>query len=271
MLHLLYARFWVKALNDAKLLPFREPFMTLRNQGIILAEDGTKMSKSKGNVVNPDDVVKVHGADALRLFEMFLGPLEQEKNWSTRGIAGLDRFLDRVWRLQFVERTTTAPTGTLRTAVEKTTQQVTADVEHLRFNTAISALMQLTNALYEQVGASGSGGKAIPTAAYERLILLLAPLAPHITEELWSRLGHKTSIHAEPWPAFDQKALATDTANVVIQVNGKYRGRVSVPLGAPEGAVATAALKLEAVTRALSGKQPSRRVFVQDKVLNLVA
>jgi len=262
VLHLLYARFWVKALNDAGHLPFREPFLTLRNQGLILAGDGTKMSKSKGNVVNPDDVVATHGADVLRLFEMFLGPIEQEKPWDTRGIAGIDRFIDRVWRLQFAQVSDAAPSDDLRTVLERTTKSVTEDLADCRFNTAISALMQLTNALYD--------AKSVPSAAYERLIKLLAPLAPHVTEEIWSRLNHKASVHAEDWPAFDAKALETEEVIVVVQVNGKLRGNVSVAHDASEDDVVAAASKLPNVQRALDGKQPRKRIYVAGKVLNLV-
>ena len=262
VLHLLYARFWVKALNDAGRLSFREPFLRLRNQGIILAEDGAKMSKSRGNVVNPDDVVKVHGADALRLFEMFLGPLEQEKAWSTQGIAGLDRFLDRVWRLQFSKMTKAAPTRELRMVMEKTTKQVTSDIENLRFNTAISALMQFSNALH--------GIESFPAQAYERLLLLLAPFAPHIAEEIWAKIGHESSIHKSAWPTFDAQVLETDTVIIAIQVNGKFRGQVEVARAADQKEIAAEALKLPAVVRALKDQEPSKQIFIPGKVLNLV-
>jgi leucyl-tRNA synthetase len=261
VLHLLYSRFWVKALNDAGLLPFREPFLTLRNQGIILAEDGRKMSKSFSNVINPDDEIKKYGADALRMHEMFLGPLEQEKPWSTKGIVGIVRFLERAWRLQESMGKTTADRE-LDMIVNATTKKVTADLESLGFNTAISSLMQFANKLAEL--------KVVPKEAYERLILLLSPMAPHISEELWSRLGHKKSIQLETWPSYDERILKTAKVFIIIQVDGRFRARIETERGATEKAVRALAEKDPSVERALKGKTATKTIFVKDRVLNIL-
>ncbi len=263
VLHLLYARFWVKALKDGGHLNFNEPFITLRNQGIILAEDGSKMSKSKGNVVNPDDLIKRHGADALRLFEMFLGPLEQEKKWRTDGIAGVVRFLEKVWRLQEQIEEGAAPAKALDLAREKVTQKVTQDYENLDFNTAISALMEYNNLLADS--------PELAPHYYERLIILLAPMAPHIAEELWQRLGHKDSIFSESWPSFDSKKILQEKITVVVQVNGKFRGKLAVTRGLSEKEVAALGKALEGVKRALAGAEIKKQIFVQDRAINFIA
>jgi leucyl-tRNA synthetase len=262
VLHLLYSRFWVKALNDAGLLLFREPFMTLRNQGIILAEDGRKMSKSFGNVINPDDEIKKYGADALRMHEMFLGPLEQEKPWSTKGIVGIVRFLERVWRLQETVSKTARADEKLAMAMNATTKKVTHDIESLGFNTAISTLMQYANLLAEQ--------KEVPKKAYERLVVLLSPMAPHITEELWSQLGNKKSIQLEQWPDYDEKMLKTANVFLVVQVDGRFRARIEVERGAAEKVVHAIAEKEPAVERALKGKVTAKTIFIKDRVLNIL-
>jgi leucyl-tRNA synthetase len=262
VLHLLYSRFWVKALNDAGLLSFREPFMTLRNQGIILAEDGRKMSKSFGNVINPDDEIKKYGADALRMHEMFLGPLEQEKPWSTKGIVGIVRFLERVWRLQETVSKTARADEKLAMAMNATTKKVTHDIESLGFNTAISTLMQYANLLAEQ--------KEVPKKAYERLVVLLSPMAPHITEELWSQLGNKKSIQLEQWPDYDEKMLKTANVFLVVQVDGRFRARIEVERGAAEKVAHAIAEKEPAVERALKGKTTAKTIFIKDRVLNIL-
>ncbi|MFH0830775.1 MAG: leucine--tRNA ligase [Parcubacteria group bacterium] len=263
VLHLLYARFWVKALKDAGLLSFSEPFVKLRNQGTILADDGQKMSKSRGNVINPDEIVARNGADALRLFEMFLGPLEQEKAWSTSGIAGLVRFLERVWRLQYMLSKSSDPDEATVKQFNITTKVVTKHIEELRYNTAISALMQFTNHLAKL--------PKVPKPAFERLVILLHPFAPHIAEELWSRLGQRDSVQLAPWPAYDEKVLTTKKIIVVVQVNGRFRGRVELERGSPKEVVKAAALKLPTVKRALADKAPGRVVYVPDRVINLLS
>jgi leucyl-tRNA synthetase len=269
VLHLLYARFWHKVLYDAKRVSTPEPFQRLVNQGLILGEDGEKMSKSRGNVVNPDDVIARHGADAFRLYEMFMGPLEAVKPWNTRSIEGVDRFLNRVWRLIVSEAdgrnpaiAAAAPAGELRTLLHRTIKGVTDDLEGLRFNTAISKLMVLTGALAE--------AKPLPQEAVETLLLLLAPLAPHLAEELWERLGHRECIAQARWPQADPKALEVSEVLLVVQVNGKVRGRVTVPADATEAAVREAALADAQVKKFVDGQPIKQVIVVPKRLVNIV-
>jgi leucyl-tRNA synthetase len=268
VLHLLYARFWHKVLYDLKLVSTPEPFQTLVNQGLILGEDGEKMSKSRGNVVNPDEVIAAHGADAFRLYEMFLGPLEAVKPWNTRSIEGVDRFLSRTWRLLVGESGLTpqpqdAPLPLeLTRLLHATIKKVTEDLEALRFNTAIAALMVLLNALED--------AKPLPREAAETFVLLLSPFAPHLGEELWSRLGHRESLAYEPWPAADPKALEQAEVLLVIQVNGKVRARVTVPAGADEEQVKAAALADAQVKKFVDGQTVKQVIVVPNRLVNIV-
>ncbi len=268
VLHLLYARFWHKVLYDLQLVSAPEPFRTLVNQGLILGEDNEKMSKSRGNVVNPDDVIREHGADAFRCYEMFMGPLEAVKPWSTRSIEGMDRFLSRVWRLVVAEdglnpRLQELPlTGELRRQVHEAIQAVTRDIEQLRLNTALSALMVLVNALTEAT--------PLPRAAVETLVKLLAPFAPHLAEELWSRLGHAPFMAHERWPEADAEALRRATAELVVQVNGKVRARISVPAAATEAEVRAAALADPQVQRFVDGQPVKQVIVVPKRLVNVV-
>ncbi len=270
VLHLLYSRFWHKVFFDLGLVHTKEPFRKLFNQGLILGEDNQKMSKSRGNVVNPDAVVDQVGADSLRLFELFMGPLDQMKPWSTAGVTGVRRFLDRVWRVVIDDRTgrlhesvrdTPLPDDLAR-LLSRTVKKVAEDIEGLRFNTAISVLMELVNDL--------TGRAERPKKVLETLVLLLAPFAPHIGEELWNRLGHADSLAYEPFPSYDPAHLVDATATIVIQVNGKLRGRLDVPRDATEEAVKALALQDEQVTKALGGKPFRKVIFVPNKILNLV-
>ena len=270
VLHLLYARFWHKVLFDIGIVSTPEPFMKLVHQGTVLGEDGQKMSKSVGNVVNPDDMIDQYGADAMRLYEMFMGPLEAMKPWSTKGVEGVSRFLDRVWRLVVDESgdlsaalSSDAPdTDTLR-AVHQTIQKVTEDIEGLRFNTAIAQMMILVNHLTPQERRS--------RAAVESLVLLLSPFAPHLGEELWQRLGHAESLAYEPWPSFDPSLVLTDTVTVAVQVNGKLRATLDLPRGTDREAAQAAALADERVRKHLGDATPKKAIYVPDKLLNLVA
>ena len=268
VLHLLYARFWHKVLYDLQLVSTPEPFRTLVNQGLILGEDNEKMSKSRGNVVNPDEVIREHGADAFRCYEMFMGPLEAVKPWNTRSIEGMDRFLGRAWRLVVADgvrgpRLAEAPpSGELRRLVHETVRTVTADLEGLRLNTALSALMVLVNALTEAQPA--------PRAAVETLITLLAPFAPHLAEELWQRLGHAESLAREPWPQADPEALRQTTQIVVVQVNGKMRARITVPAGAGDAVVRAAALAEPQVQRCIDGQPVRQVIIVPGRLVNVV-
>ncbi|MBI3330735.1 MAG: leucine--tRNA ligase, partial [Candidatus Omnitrophica bacterium] len=268
VLHLLYARFWHKVLYDCGLVSTPEPFQKLVNQGLILGEDSEKMSKSRGNVVNPDDVIAEHGADAFRLYEMFLGPLEAVKPWSTRSIEGVDRFLNRLWRLVVAEgglnpQLQDVPaTGERARLVHATIKTVTEDIEGLRLNTAISAMMVLLNALTDAT--------PVPRDAVETLILLLAPFAPHLCEELWERLGHRDSLSHAPWPRFDPAALQQAEILLVVQVNGKVRARVTVPAEASEEQVKAAALGHAQVKKFVDGHPIKQVIVVPKRLVNIV-
>jgi leucyl-tRNA synthetase len=328
VLHLLYARFWHKALYDAGVVSTPEPFIRLVHQGTILGEleftryvdasgravdaataregagpdgpyradsvteddvvkDGSrfvlrdqpeisvdarafKMSKSRGNVVNPDEIVERYGADAFRLYEMFLGPLEQVKPWNTRGVEGTSRFLNRAWRLIVGsdDVATEAAVADAEPSIEqlrmihRTIAKVTEDVEALRFNTAISALMEFTNAANKWDG--------IPRSIAEQFTLLLAPLAPHMAEELWQRLGHSESLAYAPWPELDARWLVAETAVIAVQINGKVRGKIEVPVDADEAAVLGAAREDANVSRHLDGAEVRRAIYVPGRIVNFV-
>jgi leucyl-tRNA synthetase len=261
VLHLFYARFWHKVLFDAGIVKDREPFLKLVHQGMILGEDNQKMSKARGNVIYPDDVVAQFGADSLRLYEMFMGPLEQVKPWQTSGIQGVRRFLDRVMGVA---------TGELGTAIDKESQKlvhktirkVTQDIEQLHFNTAVSAMMILTRHLSEQSPPPREGVKA--------LILLLSPFAPHIAEELWQRLGHTTSLAYEPWPLYDEALCRDEVVEIPVQVNGKVRGRIKLAPDAPEDEAKRAAEAEPSVQTFLAGKTVHKHLYVPGKIVNLL-
>ncbi len=269
VLHLLYARFWHKVLYDIGVVSTLEPFPKLVHQGIILGENNAKMSKSRGNVVNPDLVIDRYGADALRLYEMFLGPLEAMKPWSTKGVEGVTRFLDRVWRLVVEEDGSLSPAivdeavapETAR-LVHQSVRKVTEDVEALKFNTAVSQMMVLVNELTRL--------ERRPRAALESLALLLAPFAPHIAEELWRRLGHGESLARGPWPTWDPALCVEDTVTLAVQVNGKLRGTLELARGTGKDEALAAARADERVQRHLEGQVIRKVIHVPDKLLNLV-
>ena len=270
VLHLLYARFWHKVLFDLGVVPQSEPFKKLFHQGIILGEDGVKMSKSRGNVVNPDDIIKAYGTDSLRLYLMFLGPLEAMKPWNTKGIEGVHRFLKKVWRECLTEEGTVNPrivaTGALSPETEKvlheTIKKVGDDIESLRFNTAISQMMILMNALQKE--------PAVPRAVMLDVLRLLAPFAPHISEELWARLGQNQSVALAGWPSFDPAKLVASTITIVIQVNGKHRGDVSVDPAISEADLAALAAANPKVVPHLAGKPIKRTIYVKGRLINLL-
>ena len=226
VLHLLYARFWHKVLFDLGIVETKEPFQRLFNQGMILGENNEKMSKSKGNVVNPDDIVESHGADTLRLYEMFMGPLDAAIAWSTEGLDGSRRFLDRVWRLfvtpehTLTEKITVDNDGKLDKVYHETVKKVTEDYEKLSFNTAIAQMMIFVNEAYKAT--------SIPREYVEGFVKLLNPIAPHMTEEIWSVLGHENTVTYEAWPTYDEAKLVSDTITIIAQVNGKLRARIDV-------------------------------------------
>jgi leucyl-tRNA synthetase len=264
VLHLLYSRFWHKVLFDLGLVKDAEPFSKLVHQGMILGENNEKMSKARGNVVNPDDVVRDYGADALRVYEMFMGPLEQVKPWQTSGMEGARRFLERTWALG-TGPLTSAPAdydeGTRR-LVHKTIRKVTLDIEALRFNTAISAMMILVRHL-------GALPKA-PREAVETLALLVSPFAPHVGEEIWQRLGHAASLAQAPWPAFDPDLVKEDVVEIGVQVNGKLRGTITIAVDADETTARDAALAEPRVHAHVEGKMMKKFIYVKGKIVSFI-
>jgi leucyl-tRNA synthetase len=270
VLHLLYARFWHKVLFDLGVVPQSEPFKKLFHQGIILGEDGEKMSKSRGNVVSPDTIIESHGADTLRLYLMFLGPLEAMKPWNPRGIEGVHRFLQKLWRecvtldgeIQPKIVKNGAEPAELTKLLHQTIKKVGDDIESLRLNTAISQMMIFVNALQK--------APEVNRSTVLSFLQLLSPLAPHITEELWARLGEKPSIQHAPWPVYDAAQLVTNEAKLVFQVNGKHRGDALVPVGLTQEEAVKIASSHERVASFIAGKALKRVVYVPGKILNLV-
>ncbi len=269
VLHLLYARFWHKVLYDLGLVSTPEPFVKLVNQGMILGENNEKMSKSRGNVVNPDDIVERYGADAMRLYEMFMGPLEVTKPWQTNGLVGMRRFLERVWRLYVDEETGGIATTigveedeAMRRCVHRTVKKVTEDIEAMRFNTAISAMIEMINDAWRRGGLSRESA--------ETFVLLLSPFAPHVAEELWHRLGHAESLAWERWPEYDPALVVEDTVTLSVQVNGRVRGEITVARDADREAVLEAARAVENVRRHLEGRTIRREIVVPGRIVNFV-
>ncbi|MCB1327723.1 MAG: leucine--tRNA ligase [Leptospiraceae bacterium] len=275
VLHLLYARFWHKVLFDLGYVSTNEPFKKLIHQGLILGEDGSKMSKSLGNVVNPDQVVSEHGADSFRLYEMFMGPLEQKKPWSSRGIEGVVRFLSRTWRLYMGDREEADAIDPLlceeplaedlrasERTIHETIKKVTEDIERLSFNTAISQLMIFVNEFYSR--------KRLGRAGAQAFVKLLSPFAPHLAEELWEKLGQTQSLTRAPWPEYDPSKVVVDEIEVVFQVNGKVRGKARVAPGLGEEQLKQLALTNEGVERAMQGKEPRKVIVVKGKLVNVV-
>jgi leucyl-tRNA synthetase len=264
VLHLLYARFWHKALFDMGAVKDPEPFLKLVHQGMILGENGAKMSKSRGNVVNPDDIVRDYGADTLRVYEMFMGPLEQVKPWQTSGLEGARRFLDRVWKVGTgpLSDEADAYDDATRRLVHKTIRKVTIDIEALHFNTAISTMMILTRHL--------AGLERVPRAAARDLTLLVSPFAPHLGEELWSRLGNPDSLVRAPWPEFDPALVKDDVVEIGVQVNGKHRGTVSLAVDADEATAREAALAEPKVRGHVEGRTVKKFIYVKGKIVNFI-
>ncbi|HET6273517.1 MAG TPA: leucine--tRNA ligase [Bacteroidota bacterium] len=269
VLHLMYARFWHKVLYDVGYVSTKEPFKKLRHQGTILGEDSRKMSKSRGNVVNPDEVVGQYGADAMRLFEMFMGPLEEMKPWSTRGVEGVFRFLSRVWRLyvddegKLNSEVKDIPVSSeLERAYHSTVKKVGEDIEALRFNTAISQMMIFVNEVMKS--------DTRPRQLLDPFVLVLSPFAPHLAEELWEKLGHTTTLAYEPWPSFDELKLQQATVEIVIQVNGKIRSRIGVAMNTPDHELEALSLADESVKKHIDGKRLIKAIVVKNKLVNLV-
>jgi leucyl-tRNA synthetase len=274
ILHLLYARFFTKVLRDIGLVSHDEPFTRLRNQGMILSAEGVKMSKSRGTQIDPDPIVHQHGADVLRLHLMFLGPWDQGGPWNDRGINGMERFLRRVF-----EVATTPPVdggaatdeerAALRRMTHATTKRVTHDLEQFQFNTQVAAMMELTNELMRlregPVTATPEWREAVET-----LVQLLSPSAPYAAEELWELLGKPYSIHLQPWPEWDEALLAERTVEIVVQVNGKMRDRITIPADATEEEATRRALATERVAGMLNGGSARKVIYVPGRLVNVV-
>lgn len=269
VLHLLYARFWHKVLFDYGIVSTKEPFAKLFHQGLILGEDGQKMSKSLGNVVNPDDVIREYGADSLRIFEMFMGPLEMAKPWSTKGVEGVHRFLNRVWRMIADEE------GTLLSDVQdipltkeqefvlhSTIKKVSEDIDTMSFNTSVSQMMIFVNEFTKT--------SPRPRTAMEQFVLVLSPFAPHVAEELWKILGHTKTLAYEPFPAFDPAKLVQDDIEIVIQVSSKVRAKLVVPMNADEASVVAQAMTLPDIIKHIEGKTIKKQIYVPNKLLNVI-
>lgn len=269
VLHLLYARFWHKFLYDIGVVPTKEPFQKLYNQGMILGENNEKMSKSKGNVVNPDDVVEKFGADTLRMYEMFMGPLDSAIAWSENGLEGSRKFLDRVWRLVIDEegklrdRITTINNGKLDRVYHQTVKKVTEDYQSLHFNTAISQMMVFVNEAYKT--------DALPIEYVAGLVQLLAPIAPHVSEELWEKLGNESSLTYVSWPTYDESFLVESEVEVIFQVNGKVKAKAKVPKDIAKDDMETLATENQAIKEALVGKTIRKVIVVPGKLVNIVA
>jgi leucyl-tRNA synthetase len=278
VLHLLYARFWHKVLFDLGYLSKPEPFQRLVNQGIILGEDNQKMSKSRGNIVNPDTVIDQYGADAFRCYEMFMGPLEQMKPWSMRGVEGVARFLARVWRLFMIENQAgdwelsarvkdVEPDKAQQKVTHATIKKVTDDIESFSFNTAISQMMIFVNGF--------TNTETLPLPAMRRFLVLLNPFAPHLTSELWEKLNatfrdDAGEISGQQWPDYDERFLVEDEVEMVIQVNGKVRDRMKMPILATEEETKTAALAHSNIQKLTAGKTIRKIVVVPGKLVNIV-
>lgn len=269
VLHLLYARFWHKFLYDIGVTPTKEPFQKLFNQGMILGEGNEKMSKSKGNVVNPDDIIASHGADTLRLYEMFMGPLDASVAWSTNGLDGARRFLDRIWRLfinengSVTDKISSAGNEKLDKVYHETVKKVTEDYNNLHFNTAISQMMVFINEAYK--------ADTIPQEYAEGFVKMLAPVAPHISEELWEHLGNTDTITYATWPTFDPSKLVENEIEVALQVMGKVRSKINVPKDITKEELEETALADEKLQEWLEGKTIRKVIVVPGKLVNVVA
>ena len=266
VLHLLYARFFTKVLKKYGYLNFDEPFLKLRHQGIILGSDGDKMSKSKGNVINPDDLVASHGADSLRLYEMFMGPLEDMKPWNSQGIIGVSRFLDRVSEL--VQELSRVDDKKIVSLLHKTIKKVGSDIEEFKYNTAISALMILTNEMYDFKSKNNAWPLTLDNLAL--FVRILEPFAPHLAEELWSQMGHKDSLLKESWPKYDEALLKDETFILAIQINGKLRSTIEVASDITEETAKELAFTDLNVKKWLEDKEVVKVVYVKGKLLSIV-
>ncbi|MCR5208162.1 MAG: leucine--tRNA ligase [Eubacterium sp.] len=261
--HMIYSRFWHRFLYDIGAVPFKEPYLKRTAQGLILGPDGVKMSKSRGNVIDPNEVVDVYGADVLRTYVLFMGDYEQAAPWSESSVKGCKRFIDRLWKLQEMLTDSDEYSKELSSAMHKTIKKVTEDIEAMKFNTAIAAVMTLLNQIYDK----GS----ITKAELRDLILIVNPFAPHVTEEIWENVGFGGMLNEAEWPDFDESKTVDDTVEIVLQVMGKVRSRMIIPVDMPKDEVITAAKEDEKIKELIDGKQIKKEIYVPGKLVNIVA
>ena len=262
-LHLLYSRFWHKFLYDCGLVPTKEPYNKRTSHGMILAENGEKMSKSRGNVINPDDIIDAYGADTFRLYEMFIGPFDQVAMWSDESLMGVYRFVGKVFNLFKKVYKDVKPSEQDLRAMHKCILEVTERVDQMKFNTAVSSRMTYVNYL--------SGLEKIAPELYETLLKLMCPFTPHLAEEMWARLGHNSLVITESWPKGDAKLAQDNVVTIAVQICGKVRGTIEMPKDAPQADVEKAALALENVKRQLEGKEVRKIIVVPNRICNIVA
>ena len=262
MLHLLYSRFWHKFLYDEGVVPTPEPYQKRTSHGMILGENGEKMSKSRGNVINPDDIVKEYGADTLRTYEMFIGAFDLSASWSDDGVKGCRRFLDRVWKLQTIlDKDNDGYSKDLETKMHQTIKKVSSDFENLKYNTAIAAMMALINDFYKK--------NSITLGEYKTLITLLNPVAPHITEEIWEIIGGEGRLYEQSWPEYEEAKTVESTVEIAVQINGKTK--VTLSIGKDDAKDDVLARAKEALGDRLDGKNIIKEIYVPGRIVNIVA
>jgi leucyl-tRNA synthetase len=272
-MHLIYTRFFTKAMRDMGLVDFDEPMLALYNQGMILGEDGEKMSKSRGNVVAPDDLVQQYGADVVRTYLMFFAKWDQGGPWNYAGIKGPQRLLSDIWDITLFNYKETKSDQQADRALRRKTHQVirkvTEDLESFSFNTTVAAIMELRNIL-QTAQREQNVSRASWDEAVQNMLLILAPTAPHITEELWSRREKPYSIHQQAWPAWDPEIAKEETVTLIVQINGRVRDRISVPAGTPDEELKAMALSSDKITQFLKNKEPRKIIVVKGKLVNIV-
>ena len=261
-LHLLYSRFWHKFLYDIGKVPTKEPYQKRTSHGMILGSNGEKMSKSKGNVVNPDDIVRDFGADSFRVYEMFMGPFDQTAPWSMESIRGCSKFLDRIWNMQEILVEGDEYSKEFESMIHKAIKKITNDIEEMKFNTCVSTFMTMVNEF--------TRAKKINKAEYKTFLQLLNPFAPHMTEEIWERLGEKTEIAKTPWPSFDETKTIDDVIEVPVQINGKLKTTVTVPKDIEQSDIDKVVEENEVITKLLEGKTVIKKIYVKGKIYNIV-
>jgi leucyl-tRNA synthetase len=262
-LHLLYSRFWYKVLFDLGFVPDSEPYIKRTSHGMVLAEDGRKMSKSFGNVINPDEVIEEYGADALRIYEMFMGPFDQAISWNTQGVNGVYRFLDRIWNLIEECKNNEKSDEEMIKAIHKLNKKINDDLENIKFNTAVAAFMEFLN-------FACTNKEKIGKDVIERMVLLLAPLAPHISEELWRGLGYENSVHEQKWPQFDPNMIKDEKINLIIQINGKVRDKIEIDVDASENEIKELALNQDKIKNWIKDGKVKKVIFIPNQVINFV-